>query len=109
MRAILRKNALQPLILSQMPDILCLSDTRLQPCHIEDVESQLPNYYYKYWATSELKGYSGVCLLSKMQPLSVQVGIGVEKHDKEGRVITAEYEDYYVIAMYAPNSREVNL
>mmetsp|Transcript_21460 Transcript_21460/g.39272 ORF Transcript_21460/g.39272 Transcript_21460/m.39272 type:complete len:311 (-) Transcript_21460:295-1227(-) len=103
MRAILRKEALQSLLLAKSPDILCLSETLLQPCHVKEIEGQLPSTYFKYWALSEKKGYAGVCLLTKTEPLSVQIGLGIEKHDKEGRLITAEYDKYYVLAMYAPH------
>ena len=61
--------------------------------------------YYQYWNYAEKKGYSGTALFTKEEPLSVAYGIGVEEHDHEGRVITAEYEDYYVVTCYTPNSQ----
>lgn len=82
-------------------DIFCLNETKLQEGQIElDLLG-----YYDYWNYAEKKGYSGVALFSKEKPISVTYGIGMEEHDSEGRVITAEFEDYYVIACYTPNSQ----
>lgn len=103
LRAILRKQTLQTFLSTKMPDIVCLSETLIQPSHIESLERQLPESYFKYWATSEKKGYAGVCLLTKHEPISVKIGLGIEKHDKEGRLVTAEYDDYIVVGMYAPH------
>lgn len=83
-------------------DIFCLQETKLQAGQIE-----LPlEGYYQYWNYAEKKGYSGTALFSKKEPLSVSYGIGIEEHDHEGRVITAEFEDYYVVTVYTPNSQD---
>ncbi len=82
-------------------DFFCLQETKLQEGQIE---LELPGYE-QYWNYAEKKGYSGTAIFTKHTPLSVTYGIGVEEHDKEGRVITLEYEDYYVITLYTPNSQ----
>ena len=82
-------------------DIFCLQETKLQEGQ-HDLD--LPGYY-QYWNYAEKKGYSGVALFTRKEPISVTYGIGVEEHDKEGRVITAEFEDYYVVTVYVPNSQ----
>ena len=61
--------------------------------------------YYQYWNYAEKKGYSGVALFTKEEPLSVVYGMGIEEHDHEGRVLTAEYKDYYIVTCYTPNSQ----
>ena len=63
------------------------------------------NNYYEYWNSAERKGYSGTAIFSKEEPISVKNGIGIEEHDKEGRVITLEYEDFYLVNCYTPNSK----
>lgn len=82
-------------------DIFCLQETKLQEGQ-HDLE--LPGYY-QYWNYAEKKGYSGTALFTKIKPINVTYGIGVKEHDHEGRVITAEYEDYYFITVYVPNSQ----
>ena len=82
-------------------DIFCLQETKLQEGQ-HDLE--LPGYY-QYWNYAQKKGYSGTALLTKKKPLSVTYGIGIEEHDTEGRVITAEFEDFYVVTVYTPNSQ----
>lgn len=68
------------------------------------LELNLPGYY-QYWNYAERKGYSGTAIFTKQEPMSVAYGIGIEKHDKEGRVITLEYEDFYFVTVYTPNSQ----
>ncbi len=82
-------------------DIFCLQETKLQAGQIE---LELPGYH-QYWNYAEKKGYSGTALFTKEEPISVTYGIGIEEHDHEGRVITAEFADYYVITCYTPNSQ----
>ena len=82
-------------------DIFCLQETKLQAGQ-HDLD--LPGYH-QYWNYAEKKGYSGTALFTKVEPLNVVYGIGVEEHDHEGRVITAEFEDYYVVTVYTPNSQ----
>ena len=81
-------------------DVFCLQETKLQEGQID---LDLPDYHC-YWNYAEKKGYSGTALFTKKEPLQVTYGIGVEEHDKEGRVITAEFEEYYVVTVYTPNS-----
>ena len=82
-------------------DVFCLQETKLQAGQIE---MNLPGFY-QYWNYAEKKGYSGTAMFTKREPLNVTYGIGIEEHDKEGRVITAEFEEYYVVTVYTPNSQ----
>ncbi len=82
-------------------DVFCLQETKLQEGQ-HDLE--LPGYH-QYWNYAEKKGYSGTALFTKKEPLNVSYGIGVEQHDHEGRVITAEFENYFVVTVYTPNSQ----
>ncbi len=84
------------------PDVLCLQETKAQP---EQVEIDLPRHPWQYWNWAEKKGYSGTAIFSKTEPIAVQKGIGIEEHDKEGRVLTAEFDDYYLVNVYTPNSK----
>lgn len=83
-------------------DVFCLQETKLQEGQIE---LDLPGYE-QFWNYAEKKGYSGTAVFTKEAPLSVHYGIGVEEHDKEGRVITLEYPAYYLTTVYVPNSQE---
>lgn len=82
-------------------DFFCLQETKLQEGQID---LDLPGYY-DYWNYAEKKGYSGTAIFTKHKPLSVSYGINKEEHDKEGRVITLNYPDYYVVTCYTPNSQ----
>jgi len=83
-------------------DIFCIQETKVQEGQIT-----LPlEGYYQYWNYAQKKGYSGVAIFSKVEPVSVSYGIGIEEHDNEGRVITLEFGDYYVITVYTPNSQK---
>ena len=82
-------------------DIFCLQETK---CQVGQVQLDLEGYY-QYWNQAEKKGYSGTAIFTKKKPLSVTYGMGIEEHDKEGRIITLEFEDYYVITVYTPNSK----
>ena len=84
-------------------DVFCLQETKLQH-HAGDLELDLPGYH-QFWNCAEKKGYSGVAVFTKAEPLSVTYGLGVEDHDHEGRVITAEYEDFYLVCCYTPNAQ----
>ena len=83
-------------------DIFCLQETKLQEGQIT---LNLPGYH-QYWNYAEKKGYSGTAVFTRKEPLSVAYGIGVEEHDHEGRVNTLEFEDYYLVTVYTPNSQE---
>jgi exodeoxyribonuclease-3 len=82
-------------------DVFCLQEAKLQAGQIE---MDLPEYH-QYWNYAEKKGYSGTAMFTKKEPLNVTYGIGVEEHDHEGRVITAEFEEYFVVTVYTPNSQ----
>ncbi len=82
-------------------DVFCIQETKLQEGQID---LELPGYY-QYFNSAEKKGYSGTAIFTKKAPVSVYKGIGVEEHDHEGRVITLEYEDYYIVTVYTPNSQ----
>ncbi|MDD6880687.1 MAG: exodeoxyribonuclease III [Firmicutes bacterium] len=83
-------------------DILCLQETKLQEGQIE---LELPGYF-QYWNYAEKKGYSGTAVFTKKEPLDVHYGIGIEEHDHEGRVITLEFEDFFFVTVYTPNSQD---
>ncbi|MBE5786397.1 MAG: exodeoxyribonuclease III [Clostridiales bacterium] len=82
-------------------DIFCLQETKLQEGQIE---MDLPGYH-QYWNYAEKKGYSGTAIFTKEAPLSVRYGMGVEEHDHEGRVITLEFPNFYMITVYTPNAQ----
>ncbi len=82
-------------------DFFCIQESKLQEGQID---LDLPGYY-QYWNYAEKKGYSGTAVFTKKEPLSVSYGIGIPEHDHEGRVITLEYEDYYMITCYTPNAQ----
>ena len=82
-------------------DVVCLQETKLQP---HQIELDLPGYHI-YWNSAEKKGYSGTALITKIEPLTVTYGLGIPEHDTEGRVITAEYEDFYLVCCYTPNAQ----
>lgn len=83
-------------------DIFCVQETKLQKGQIE---LELPGYH-QYWNSAEKKGYSGTAVFSKEKPLSVSYGIGMEEHDHEGRVITLEFPEFYLVTVYTPNSQD---
>ncbi len=83
-------------------DFFCVQETKLQEGQIS---LDLPEGYYGYWNYAQKKGYSGTAIFTKHEPLAVAHGIGIEEHDKEGRVITLEYESYYLVTCYTPNSQ----
>lgn len=82
-------------------DIFCLQETKCQPDQI-NLEFQ---GYTSYWNSAEKKGYSGTAIFTKQKPINVTYGIGIEEHDKEGRVITLEFERFYMVDIYTPNSK----
>ena len=82
-------------------DVFCVQETKLQEGQIDlDLEN-----YHQYWNYADKKGYSGTAMFTKEEPLSVKYGIGIDEHDHEGRVITAEFDTYYVVTCYTPNSQ----
>ena len=82
-------------------DIFCIQETKCQP---EQVELEFEGYK-SYWNSAQKKGYSGTAIFTKQEPINVKYGIGIEEHDKEGRVITLEFEKFYMVTIYTPNSK----
>lgn len=83
-------------------DVFCIQESKLQEGQISlELEG-----YHQYWNYAEKKGYSGTAIFSKKEPLSVSRGLGIEEHDHEGRVIALEYEDFYLVTVYTPNSQD---
>ncbi len=114
-RAVLRKDNFHPFVNSEKPDILCLQETKAQP---GDAEVGLIDYH-EYWHSAEKKGYSGTAIYSRWEPLTVTKGISdtvlhnygstadaFGDPNLEGRVLTAEYPDFYLVTVYTPNSKE---
>jgi exodeoxyribonuclease III len=114
-RAVIRKDALQPFINVVQPDVICLQETKAQR---GQAEVDLPGYE-EYWNSAEKKGYSGTAIFTKIKPLSVingfvegiaeQYGLTADSYgdpEKEGRVITAEFDDFYVVTVYTPNAKD---
>ena len=101
LRAVVGKNFLEAFS-SLDADFFSLQETKLQEGQID---LQIPGYY-SYWNYAEKKGYSGTAIFTKLEPLNVTYGIGIEDHDKEGRVITLEYDDFYMVDAYIPNSQD---
>ena len=102
-RSVLNKGALQEYVLESNPDILCLQETKAQQ---DQVELGMEFSEYEVFFNSAVKkGYSGTAIFTKEKPLSVEYGIGIEEHDQEGRVITAEYEKFYLVTVYTPNAK----
>ena len=82
-------------------DIFCIQETKMQK---EQATFDFPGYY-EYWNCAEKKGYSGTLILTKQKPMTQNYGIGIEEHDKEGRVITLEFKSFYMVNCYTPNSK----
>lgn len=83
-------------------DIFCIQESKMQEGQLElELEG-----YHQYWNYAEKKGYSGTAIFTKQEPISVQYGIGVDEHDHEGRVITLEFPEFYVVTVYTPNSQD---
>lgn len=114
-RAVLRKDSLLPFIKAEEPDILCIQETKAQP---GEAVVDLPDYH-EYWHSADKKGYSGTAIFSKPEPLSVSKNLSddlMKKYDMakddygdpntEGRVLTAEYKDFYLVTVYTPNAKD---
>ena len=101
LRAVLRKNFLEYLA-DEQPDVLCLQETKCTP---DDVEPLWPAGYTTYWNCAEKKGYSGTAIFAKTRPRQITTGIGAAGHDGEGRVLTAEFADFFLVNVYVPNSK----
>ena len=86
-------------------DIFCIQETKMQEEQLEEKINTIFDGYKMYWNSAEKKGYSGTAIFSKKEPINVKYGIGIEAHDKEGRVITLEFEKFYMVNCYTPNSK----
>ena len=86
-------------------DIFCMQETKMQENQLDDNIKEIFKGYNAYWNSAEKKGYSGTAIMTKSKPLNVKYGIGIEEHDKEGRVITLEFEKFYMVNCYTPNSK----
>lgn len=85
----------------QNADFFCIQETKMQP----DQADFKPEGYYQYWYSAEKKGYSGTAVFTKYEPISVWYGLDIDKHDHEGRAITLEYDNFYLLCVYTPNSK----
>ena len=84
------------------PDIICIQETK---AHKDQVNLELEQYPYKFWNSAQKKGYSGTAIFSKIKPLNETYGLGIDKHDNEGRVITLEFKNYFLVTVYTPNAK----
>jgi len=100
-RAIDRKGELLKFIKNYSPDILCIQETKAHP---DQVDAELSMYEHHFWNSADKKGYSGTAIFTKEKPLKVIYDMGVKKHDKEGRVIALEYDQFFLVNVYVPNS-----
>ncbi|MGV3592556.1 MAG: exodeoxyribonuclease III, partial [Gammaproteobacteria bacterium] len=101
LRAVMKKDFLR--ILEHTPDVICLQETKAQPDQVRDALASLQGFHI-YPNSALKKGYSSTAILSRIEPLSVTLDMGMPEHDTEGRVIAAEYPDYYLVTVYTPNS-----
>ena len=86
-------------------DIFCIQETKMQEAQLDENILEIFEGYNAYWNSAEKKGYSGTAIFTKQKPLNVTYGIGKEEHDKEGRVITLEFEKFYMVNIFTPNSK----
>ena len=101
-RAIVKKNFISD-VREMNPDVICLQETKAMVSQVKETLKDLDGYYI-YANEAAKKGYSGTAILTKQEPISINYDIGVYEHDQEGRVICAEYEDYFIVTVYVPNS-----
>ena len=101
LRAVLKQNFLEFLD-REKPDVLCLQETKCTP---DDVEQLWPASYTTFWNCAEKKGYSGTAIFTRERSLNVTPHLDIAEHDKEGRVLTAEFKDFFLVNVYTPNSK----
>ena len=97
-----RAKGFDEIFLALSPDFFCLQETKIQPGQVDIAFDG----YESYWCYAEKKGYSGTAIFTRHTPLSVSYNLGVEEHDHEGRVVTLEYEDFYLVCVYTPNAQD---
>ena len=86
-------------------DVFCIQETKMQVEQLNIIIESIFQGYHQYWNSAEKKGYSGTAIFTKKEPISVKYGLGIEEHDKEGRLITLEYDNFYIVNCYTPNSK----
>ncbi len=86
-------------------DILCVQETKMQLEQLDIFMEMIFNGYHQYWNSAEKKGYSGTAIFTKEEPINVKYGLGIEEHDNEGRLITLEFDKFYLVNCYTPNSK----
>ena len=91
------------IVSKELPDLLALQEVKMEE---GQAELPLPPGYHVYWNSAERKGYSGTAVLARTEPLSVSRGMGVERHDHEGRILTLEYPDFWFVCVYTPNPQQ---
>jgi exodeoxyribonuclease-3 len=101
-RALVRKDLFSSFVAAYDPDVICLQETRVQS---EQITLDLPSHPYQYWNGAERKGYSGTAVLAKTPPVAVHYDMGVARHDREGRLIAAEFAEFFVVSVYVPNAK----
>jgi exodeoxyribonuclease-3 len=101
LHSVLRKNLIDYLT-NERADVVCIQESRCEP---DDIDVKWPNRYVAYWNAAEKRGYSGTLILTKQKPLNVTPHIGIAEHDREGRVLTAEYPEFFVVNVYVPNAK----
>ena len=97
-----RTKGFDDIFLALSPDFFCLQETKIQPGQVDIAFDG----YESYWCYAEKKGYSGTAIFTRHTPLSVSYNLGIEEHDHEGRVVTLEYEDFYLVCVYTPNAQD---
>lgn len=100
LRSVLAKELFEVFVRDQTPDVICLQETKTK----DKVEVNLPGYQ-EYWNHAQKAGYAGTAVFTKIQPVKDSYGIGISKHDSEGRVITLEFKDFFLVNVYVPNSK----
>ena len=98
-----QKKGFEDFVTREQPDFLCLQETKAES---HQVELKLEPSYHSHWHSAEKKGYSGTAVFSKIEPMAVRFGLGLDEHDKEGRIITLEYPEYFLVNVYTPNSKD---
>lgn len=101
-RAVVRKQLLTPFVQTCAPEVICLQETKARA---GVVTLDLPSHPYQYWNGAEKPGYAGTAIVAATEPLAVHYDMGVERHDHEGRVLTAEFETLFVVSVYVPNAK----
>ncbi|MBS3117075.1 exodeoxyribonuclease III [Candidatus Woesearchaeota archaeon] len=100
-RACFKRNCLNPIGEEIKPDIFCIQETKAHPGQVDNLLSEFPHHF---WNAAEKAGYAGTATFSKIKPLQVSYGMGIKEHDQEGRIVNLEFQDYFLVNVYVPNS-----